>query len=100
MGDVAHVHLGGVDGSQSSVPGSLRLLLNDITGQDRIGERVKDEILKDEDAKKVNSVHWSLFVLYDLFETNPDFLLTDVAGVEHREYAFFALLIFLSPSLK
>jgi potassium channel subfamily K, other eukaryote len=55
MGDAAHEHLG-EEGSQGEVPETLRSLLSDITGAERIGERVRDEILKDDDARKVCSV--------------------------------------------
>lgn len=40
--------------ADSPVPESLRKLMNDITGAEQLGKRVKEEIMQDEDVRHVS----------------------------------------------
>jgi hypothetical protein len=67
---IFHEHLSYFVGSGNKVkvdsgdelPPGLQQLLNEITGAEKLGERVKREILQDEDARHVSAYTASLFV--------------------------------------
>jgi hypothetical protein len=43
--------------SKESLPSSLKRLMDDVAGVERLGDRIKQEILKDEDARQVKILH-------------------------------------------
>jgi potassium channel subfamily K, other eukaryote len=56
---------GGTPGhhSRDIVPEGLRSLLDDIVGSEQLGERVKLEILQDDDARQVGSAFIRQFLI-------------------------------------
>jgi hypothetical protein len=73
-------HDGGIRGRE--VPQSLKQLLDDITGVERGGERVKKEILRDDEAKKVRLV----FLVFILAFGAELFMVIDVVCIEYGEW--------------
>jgi hypothetical protein len=42
------------------VPSGLKRLLDDVAGTEKLGERIKQEILRDEDARRVSNCFFSV----------------------------------------